>query len=320
MSYEAAPPALPGLRVAKVETIPIRVPLDRVYKGSHYRMTHRSTIVTRVRTASGIGERYAGDEDAGLHDVDDIIDRESAPLVVGEHAFATERLWELARPAAWNILRDRRLGLVARACVGTAVWDAVGKALGIPPHHLWGFYRDSASVITIGGYYAADADIPAEVTAIRGLRRHDRHDVQGRRAEPGRGRATGDAGTAGRRRRRRARGGRESGLITGRGDPVRSAHRRLRHAVVRGAVPVAGSRATGRTTATPCATPGSPARSRLYRSERVLRRRLPRPVRNRIHRLLSLDASWFWGQRSGGGWPAWRGSTTSGWRTTRSHR
>ena len=56
-----------GLRIERIETIPIRVPLDRVYQGSHYKMTHRSTIVTRIHTASGIvGEAYAGDEDAGL--------------------------------------------------------------------------------------------------------------------------------------------------------------------------------------------------------------------------------------------------------------
>ncbi len=163
----AVAPAPPDLRVTRVETIPIRVPLDRVYQGSHYRMTHRSTIVTRVHTESGIvGEAYAGDEDAGLAEIDAIIRNEIAPVVVGQDAFATERLWELARPATWDILRDRRLGLVACANVDTAVWDAVGKALNIPLHRLWGGYRDVLPVITIGGYYAADADIESEVDEV----------------------------------------------------------------------------------------------------------------------------------------------------------
>ena len=57
---------VPDLRIERIETIPVRVPLDRVYKGSHYQMTHRSTIITRIHTAGGIvGEAYAGDEDAG---------------------------------------------------------------------------------------------------------------------------------------------------------------------------------------------------------------------------------------------------------------
>lgn len=158
---------LPDLTVTRVETIPVRVPLDRVYQGSHYRMTHRSTIVTRLHTASGIvGEAYVGDEDAGLLEIDSIIHNEIVPAVIGEDAFATERLWMLARPATWNILRDRRLGLVACACIDTAVWDAVGKALGIPLYRLWGGFTDRLPVITIGGYYADDADITAEVTGV----------------------------------------------------------------------------------------------------------------------------------------------------------
>jgi len=159
--------AAPDLRIERIETVPIRVPLDRVYKGSHYQMTHRSTIVTRIHTACGIvGEAYAGDEDAGLAEIDAIIGTEIAPLLIGEDAFAIERCWQIARPATWNILRDRRLGLVATASVDVALWDAVGKALRLPLYRLWGGYRDRVPVITIGGYYAADADIDAEVKGL----------------------------------------------------------------------------------------------------------------------------------------------------------
>lgn len=165
MTSAAAP--VPDLRIERIETVPVRVPLDRVYKGSHYQMTHRSTIITRIHTASGIvGEAYAGDEDAGLAEIDGIIHKEIAPLLIGEDGFAIERCWELARPATWDILRDRRLGLVATACVDVALWDAIGKALGMPLHRLWGGYRTRVPVITIGGYYAADADIDAEVKGL----------------------------------------------------------------------------------------------------------------------------------------------------------
>lgn len=155
------------LRIERIETVPIRVPLDRVYRGSHYQMTHRSTILIRVHTHSGIvGEAYAGDEDAGLADIDRIIHSEIAPQLVGEDAYAIERCWQLARPATWDILRDRRLGLVATACIDVALWDAIGHALGMPLWKLWGGYRSSIPVITIGGYYASDADITAEVREL----------------------------------------------------------------------------------------------------------------------------------------------------------
>ena len=63
------------LTITAIETEQVRVPLARTYKGSHYKMTHRSTIITRVHTASGlVGEAYAGDEDAGLAEIDGTFD------------------------------------------------------------------------------------------------------------------------------------------------------------------------------------------------------------------------------------------------------
>ena len=62
------------LTITAIETEQIRVPLVRTYRGSHYKMTHRSTIITRIYTAGGlVGEAYAGDEDAGLAEIDSII-------------------------------------------------------------------------------------------------------------------------------------------------------------------------------------------------------------------------------------------------------
>jgi L-alanine-DL-glutamate epimerase-like enolase superfamily enzyme len=158
------------LTIRGIETVPIRVPLGRTYQGSSYRMTHRSTIVTRVHTDEGVvGEAYAGDEDADLIEIDNIIRQEIAPRLIGEDALAVERCWELARPATFDILRDRRRGLVACACVDTAVWDAVGRALGQPLWRLWGGYRSKLPMIAIGGYYDENADLAAEVGELQEL-------------------------------------------------------------------------------------------------------------------------------------------------------
>jgi len=162
-----APSEAARLTIAEIETIAIRVPLAKTYRGSAYKMTHRSTIVTRIRTEEGIvGEAYCGDEDASLHEIDAILRTEITPRLIGEDAFRVERCWELVRPATYDILRDRRLGLVATACVDAAIWDAIGKALDQPLHRLWGGYRDSLPVMTIGGYYGTQ-DIAAEVTELR---------------------------------------------------------------------------------------------------------------------------------------------------------
>ena len=58
------------LLIEAIEAIPIRAPLERVYHGSTYHMTHRATVLVRVVTAGGVvGEAYAGDEDASLAEI-----------------------------------------------------------------------------------------------------------------------------------------------------------------------------------------------------------------------------------------------------------
>lgn len=163
--------ATPALPILAIETTAIRVPLGRVYQGSHYRMTHRSTLIVRVVTERAVGIAYAGDEDAGLGEIARIVSDEIAPRLIGQDALAVERCWEAMRPATFDILRDRRLGLVAMACVDTAIWDAIGKECGQPLWRLWGGYRNELPMILIGGYYSADADVAAEVAEVqeRGL-------------------------------------------------------------------------------------------------------------------------------------------------------
>ena len=146
------------MKIESIETIPIRVPLPFTYKGSYYRMRNRSTIITRIRTSDGIvGEAYNADEDEPLQsEILAILHQELAPLVIGLDAFATERVWEAMLPATFDQLRPRWYAMQAIACIDTAVWDAVGKALGQPLWRLWGGYRDRIPMIGIGGYYIPD--------------------------------------------------------------------------------------------------------------------------------------------------------------------
>lgn len=143
-----------GLVITRIETIPVLAPLAREFRGSYYRMTHRATLIVRLYTADGIvGEAYVGDEDKSLGEIEAIVREEISPLLLGEDAMAVERCWDLAYRVTFDILRDRRLGLVALAAVDTAIWDAVGKALGQPLWRLWGGFRNTVQLIAIGGYY-----------------------------------------------------------------------------------------------------------------------------------------------------------------------
>lgn len=148
------------LTIESVETIPLRVPLPFTYSGSFYRMRNRCTIVTRIRTSEGIvGEAYNADEDEPLQsEIRKILHEEIVPQVVGLDAFQTERVWEAMLPVTFDQLRPRWYAMQAIACIDTALWDAVGKALGQPLWRLWGGYRDRVPMIGIGGYYIPDSD------------------------------------------------------------------------------------------------------------------------------------------------------------------
>ena len=159
------------LTIRTIETIPLRVPLSREYRGSRYRMSSRCTIITRLATEEGIvGEIYNGDEDESQSAIIRIIQDELAPALLGENAAQIERCWERMLPATFDILRDRKLAMAAIACVDSAIWDAVGKAVGMPLSLLWGGYRDALPIVAIGGYYgAAHAELAKEMEYYRSI-------------------------------------------------------------------------------------------------------------------------------------------------------
>src|SRR2546428_10425877 len=150
--------------IQAIETIPIRVPLDRIYRGSYYQMRTRCTIITRLRTSDGIiGEAYNADSDEEQDEILRIIEKELAPAVIGRDATNLEGAWEAMQFSTYDQLRDRRLAMQAIACVDSAMWDAFGKRVGLPLYKLWGGYRDALPAIGIGGGLRHDAKaLPAE--------------------------------------------------------------------------------------------------------------------------------------------------------------
>jgi D-galactarolactone cycloisomerase len=144
-------------KIESVESIPLRVPLDRVYRGSYYQMQARCTVITRVYTSDGVvGEIYNADSDEEQAEVIRIIQSELAPAILGRDPSNIEGAWEAMQFSTWDQLRDRRLAMQAIACVDSALWDGFGKAAGLPLYRLWGGYRDAMPIIGIGGYYGHD--------------------------------------------------------------------------------------------------------------------------------------------------------------------
>ena len=92
-----------------------------------------------------------------------------APAVKGLDIFAVELIAE--RMQAFTVANgDRKVLLEAIACIDCAVWDVMGKAVGLTVNQLLGGYRRELPIISIGGYYMEGktlADIGAEMEMYR---------------------------------------------------------------------------------------------------------------------------------------------------------
>ena len=98
----SAPTALPGaadVRIARIETIPLKVRLDRTANGSNLLFTHRCAIVTRIHTDAGvIGECFNGNDDELQGDIIKVIAEEMAPKLIGRRVLAIEEAWDSPAP------------------------------------------------------------------------------------------------------------------------------------------------------------------------------------------------------------------------------
>ncbi|WP_237049355.1 mandelate racemase/muconate lactonizing enzyme family protein [Lentibacillus amyloliquefaciens] len=147
-------------RIKKIDVIPIKMPLKKVFKGSNYFMTHRVTVLTRITTEDGIvGEIYNGDEMDDLEAIVKMIKDNMAPLLIDENIFDVKAIWKKLYPFSFDILADRKIALNALACIDSAVYDAIGKSLKMPLVKLWGGLKSELPVMLIGGYYTEGKDV-----------------------------------------------------------------------------------------------------------------------------------------------------------------
>ncbi|OVZ65091.1 MULTISPECIES: mandelate racemase/muconate lactonizing enzyme family protein [unclassified Pigmentiphaga] len=172
-------PALVDARITRIETIPLRVELERPATGSTLKLTHRCTIVTRVHTDAGVvGECFNGNDDELQPAIIRLIHDELEPLLKGRRVAAIDDAWAATRRATEPFLRDRRVALRAQACVDSALHDAVGKLAGLPLHLLWGGARERVPVVALGGYYRQSGDLEALADEVAELKAFGIHGLK----------------------------------------------------------------------------------------------------------------------------------------------
>jgi muconate cycloisomerase len=146
------------LTIRQVDTTIVDLPTVRPHKFKSLTIDHQSYLIARVRTEEGVegigeavvpGGPWWGGESVETMKV--VIDTYLAPALIGQDATRVEYLKSIMdRVAARNSF--------AKCAVETALFDAWGKALGVPMHQLLGgLYRESIPVTWALG--ADDADI-----------------------------------------------------------------------------------------------------------------------------------------------------------------
>lgn len=145
------------MKIAEVESFPIKIPLDSPVSFSNRTLTFRDHAITYVRTESGLeGVGYSlGYEGAEL--ISEAVESLLESLLIGEDPRDTQRLWKEMYEGTVQI---GRTGLLLRAIstVDIALWDLKAKAAGEPLHKLLGGYAESVSSYASGGYYRDSKD------------------------------------------------------------------------------------------------------------------------------------------------------------------
>jgi D-galactarolactone cycloisomerase len=124
------------MRIARVEAIPLTAPLPRVLRTAQDAKSSVSLVLVRIETDDGVvgwGEvigRWTPRSYASI--VSDLL----APHLIGRDPFHAEALW-----AEMNAtLYGRGGGMLVEAIAGVdiALWDVMGRSLGVPIHRLLG--------------------------------------------------------------------------------------------------------------------------------------------------------------------------------------
>jgi D-arabinonate dehydratase len=158
------------MRIAEVRAFTCDVPLGRPIDLGYLRYTTRDYVIVEVRTDAGISGVGVGM--ARYAPVAEVIQRNLAPLLLGEDPHMVEGLWERMYYANLPI-GQRGIFMRALSAVDLALWDIKGKAAGLPVWQLLGGTRTRLPVLVAGGYPGRSLDdLRAEMTDLvdRGFR------------------------------------------------------------------------------------------------------------------------------------------------------
>jgi L-alanine-DL-glutamate epimerase-like enolase superfamily enzyme len=169
------------IRRVSADWLHVAIPEERQHTTDFGRIASFDSALVRVETEGGLvgyGEAKAAVGSAGTNAaLVTCIERELAPLILGEDARDISRLWDvmyngsrahfaLARGHAFPVLGRRGLTVAALAGIDIALWDILGKSLGVPVWRLLGGRRHARMPAYASGGWGPAERIAAELRSF----------------------------------------------------------------------------------------------------------------------------------------------------------
>jgi L-alanine-DL-glutamate epimerase-like enolase superfamily enzyme len=155
------------MKIAAIRTIALSCKVEPPYASAAGVQARRGALLVEVETDDGtIGLGEAG---LGGGVTAAVIEKDLAPLLVGEDPLLIEGLWQkmFARTRQYG-----RRGLVMQAMSGIdiALWDIAGKVARMPVYRLLGACRDRVEAYASGGFYQEGKGIDGIAGEAEGYR------------------------------------------------------------------------------------------------------------------------------------------------------
>ena len=157
------------MKIAKVEADYIRMPLSYVQKHEFIpTQLDAGCVLTRITCDNGLvgfGRTYGGGV-FGSHTVKTCVVRELAPVLIGQDPTKIQDLWNKMEITS-HFLGRTGIVFAAVSTVDIALWDLLGKSLGVPIYKLLGQAREEVPVYSSEGWVYLSVDELVEKVKIR---------------------------------------------------------------------------------------------------------------------------------------------------------
>ena len=141
------------MKIERIECIPMVYHIEHpIYSGTG-RCDARQLLLVRVYADNGmVGLGEAAPYGGPVQTTQEVIEREIAPMLIGEDPANTERIWH---KCYYTHFQHARGGIFISALSGVdiALWDLKGKIAGMPLYKMLGGFRNQIPVYGSGGFY-----------------------------------------------------------------------------------------------------------------------------------------------------------------------